>query len=260
MEKNKDKKDVQQHVEDFFDGIYDTVVGVPTAFGDFLGRVSGFRDWQNEGILDLKNVEQTQALLEVKILYEAFTHETSRNIIKETLKNDFEERPAYYIGGMGIQTGLATTLSKIAKVGYSTTMINAKSEKAIHEKYNKIKDISELEDEQFNILTDDIISSIDWFDNFETNINIRMKESESQINDIFKEEPSIAEDNVLLDDENIISEASVKLKNENQNTTVGDIQRAPNSTAASIAAGKAFVEDLNLSTDNSNDQGYGIGD
>jgi len=45
-------------------------------------------------------------------------------------------------------------------------------------------------------------------------------------------------------------------------TKAEDIQRAPHSTAASIDAGKAFVEDLNLSTDNSNDnvQGYGIGD
>ncbi len=43
-------------------------------------------------------------------------------------------------------------------------------------------------------------------------------------------------------------------------TKAEDIQRAPSSTVKSIDAGKAFVEDLNLSTDNSNDQGYGIGD
>jgi len=41
---------------------------------------------------------------------------------------------------------------------------------------------------------------------------------------------------------------------------IKQMQTEHTNTFDSIAAGKAFVEDLNLSTDNSNDQGYGIGD
>ncbi len=39
------EKTALDHVNDFFEGIYDTAVGAPVAFGDFLARISGYRDY-----------------------------------------------------------------------------------------------------------------------------------------------------------------------------------------------------------------------
>lgn len=41
-----DKKTAIEHVNDFFEGIYDTAIKAPISFGDFLARVSGYRDYQ----------------------------------------------------------------------------------------------------------------------------------------------------------------------------------------------------------------------
>ena len=38
--------DLKQQLVDFGSGIIDTFIGAPYAFGDFLGRISGLRDWQ----------------------------------------------------------------------------------------------------------------------------------------------------------------------------------------------------------------------
>jgi len=60
----------------------------------------------------------------------------------------------------------------------------------------------------------------------------------------------------------IVTKNGIKLHADTNTTKAEDIKRAPNSTVDSISAGKDFVKDLNLSTDNSDnhDQGYGIGD
>jgi len=41
-----DKKTAIEHVNDFLEGIYDTAVKTPRSFGDFLARISGYRDYQ----------------------------------------------------------------------------------------------------------------------------------------------------------------------------------------------------------------------
>ena len=97
-------------VNDFLDGFYDTAIQAPLSFGDFLARISGYRDCQinsNSVIPDLdSNMYQQQAFNELRILYEALSHEESRNLIIDALVKDVQERPAYYLGGSGTTTAM----------------------------------------------------------------------------------------------------------------------------------------------------------
>jgi len=40
------EKTAVDYVNEFFDGFYDTAVKAPISFGDFLARISGYRDFQ----------------------------------------------------------------------------------------------------------------------------------------------------------------------------------------------------------------------
>ncbi len=164
-----DKKTATEHVKDFMDGLYDTAVELPISIGDFLARISGFRDWQeNDSVIDLGNHNQTQVLLEAKILYEAFTHKASRDKIVDVLVDDVMERPAYYLGGFNMQTALAKTLTTVGiKAAYFTIMTGTKMEKPINDKYNNVKDFVNISDNDFNQLVSKSIDVVDWIDNNE---------------------------------------------------------------------------------------------
>lgn len=90
---NKEKT-ILEHVNDFFDGVYNTAVETPINFGDFLARISGFRDHQiNNSVMDLDNPIQRQALNELTIIYEASTNPESLTILKDFILDDIQNRP-----------------------------------------------------------------------------------------------------------------------------------------------------------------------
>ena len=63
------EKTALDYVNDFFEGFYDTAVNAPIALGDFLARISGYRDYQftKDSVLDLdSDLYQKQALNELK--------------------------------------------------------------------------------------------------------------------------------------------------------------------------------------------------
>ena len=127
------------HVNDFFGGIYDTAVSAPISFGDFAARISGYRDYQfnNGSVLDLNsNLEQKQALNEMKILYEAIKNDTTRNLIIDALVQDIENRPAYYFGGLGTTSAIGNTFANlIAKNTYKLSITEAEIAETVHQLY-----------------------------------------------------------------------------------------------------------------------------
>lgn len=71
------EKTALDYVNDFFEEGFTIPQSTPIALGDFLARIYGYRDYQfnSGGVLDLdSNMEQKQALNEMKILYEVVTH------------------------------------------------------------------------------------------------------------------------------------------------------------------------------------------
>ena len=67
------EKDLMEHLADFWDGIKSLPEGA-YSFGDYLARVSGFRDWQEQRKSVMYDgvtlyIEQTKAKSEAKILY-----------------------------------------------------------------------------------------------------------------------------------------------------------------------------------------------
>ncbi len=136
------EKNVLGHVNDFFKGIYDTAIGAPIAFGDFAARLSGYRDYQiNSGsVLELNSdLEQKQALNELKILHEAIKNDTSRNLIIDMVVQDIKDKPAYYLSGTGTTTAIGNTLNSIAKNTYKLSITGAKVTDAVHELYKTYK-------------------------------------------------------------------------------------------------------------------------
>jgi hypothetical protein len=45
------EKTALNYVNEFFDGFYDTAVKAPISFGDFLARISGYRDYKGDRLL-----------------------------------------------------------------------------------------------------------------------------------------------------------------------------------------------------------------
>ncbi|EOH7268515.1 hypothetical protein AJY72_04505 [Campylobacter jejuni] len=102
-------KGLMEHLKDIKDGIVDCYIGLYD-FGDFLARISGFRDWQEKSVI-LDDFHKRQTLEELDFLKDIIKNETSRNIILEYLIKDVNERPLYYLA----PSGIFTTIKKITK-------------------------------------------------------------------------------------------------------------------------------------------------
>ena len=158
-------------LNDFANGFIDTFIVVPIAFGDFLARVSGLRDWQ-ENTID----QQKQAIDEIKIVYQALTNKTSLKMLGEHLLNDLQDRPFYYLGGFITLQGTASTISnKTAQVTYKSSIYTAKADDAIHELLENNKEFYDLISENLknnNITIDEFTNHLDTFLNSFNNQNI----------------------------------------------------------------------------------------
>jgi len=86
----------KKQFSDFFEG----VMSLPKslyAYGDYLARISGFRDWQHNNILPWNRWE-------AEIEYTGFKYAIVNypEKIANALISDMQSRPNYYIGGMVI--------------------------------------------------------------------------------------------------------------------------------------------------------------
>lgn len=125
-------KDIKDSFVDLFIGIYD--------FGDFLARISGFRDWQEKSVV-LDDFYQKQALEELDFLKDIIKNETSRNLIIEYLEKDFNERPLYYLTPSGIILILNITIKAKKLFIINLTSLGGKITSTTHSLYPYYKNI-----------------------------------------------------------------------------------------------------------------------
>jgi hypothetical protein len=98
------EKDAMEHLADFGDGVKSLPKGLYN-FGDYLARVSGFRDWQeqhNSVMYDgvVLYIKHAQAWQDGKLLKEAAQQTDLYPLYLEVLKSNVQDKPAYYIGGL----------------------------------------------------------------------------------------------------------------------------------------------------------------
>ncbi|MFV0561468.1 LysM peptidoglycan-binding domain-containing protein [Malaciobacter mytili] len=164
-----DKKTALEHVNDFFEGIYDTAIKAPIAFGDFLARISGYRDYQfaKDSVLDLNSdIYQKQAMNELKILYMIIQSNTAKSKIINILVEDIQERPAYYIGGLGTSQIIGKTFSNtMIRISYKSLVSGSKIEQKINEVYGNVERFLNISDEEFRKFINDNIDDTPWLNN-----------------------------------------------------------------------------------------------
>ncbi|RDU61535.1 hypothetical protein CQA53_09995 [Helicobacter didelphidarum] len=111
-------KDFIGHVKDFGNGIYDTFIVAPYQFGDFLGRISGLRDWQHGSVV-MKDYYQQEAINELKMLRMGIKSIDSLDKAKnlfQLIKEDVKDRPWYYLGSLLTTQGVASTINTGRKI------------------------------------------------------------------------------------------------------------------------------------------------
>ncbi|XPV69718.1 MAG: hypothetical protein ACNI25_03905 [Halarcobacter sp.] len=87
---------IKKTVKNFVD-LFDGVMSIPKmayAYGDYLGRLSGFRDWQEGNILPANKWE---AEIEYKLTVYAVKNHPEE--VADYIWNDVKSRPYYYLGG-----------------------------------------------------------------------------------------------------------------------------------------------------------------
>jgi len=153
-------KTIWDHMNDFYDGIKST----PEAlyfFGDYLARVSGFRDWQrdHESVLPIDYVEQSNAVAETQVVYDVLSTTTGRELIFDALKHDTENRPAYYLANILSSAGIAKVLNKaLASTSIVALKTTGITTNLTHQVIEQIKKEANLSDKEFNqLLNDDIL-------------------------------------------------------------------------------------------------------
>ena len=106
----------EKGTEDLIDGL----VSAPKAmisYGDHIGRISGFRDYQEGNILPANKWE---AELEYSAIKYGLTNHKSE--ILNSLVEDIKDRPNYYIGGL-IVGPMVGSVSSLAGASVSATTV-----------------------------------------------------------------------------------------------------------------------------------------
>ncbi|MCR6571808.1 hypothetical protein [Campylobacter insulaenigrae] len=132
-------KGLMEHLKDIKDGIVDCYIGLYD-FGDFLARISGFRDWQEKSVI-LDDFHKRQTLEELDFLKDIIKNETSRNIILEYLIKDANGRPLYYLAPLGALTIIsrATKAKKLFIISLTSSF--GKATFTVHSLYPYYKNI-----------------------------------------------------------------------------------------------------------------------
>ena len=112
-----------------FSDLFEGFISIPKviyAYGDYLGRLSGFRDWQAGNILPGNKWE---AQIEYKLtVYAAKNHPDK---VMKVIWNDMKSRPYYYVGGSltGVLSGSAATgvgVLIVHKAGSASDFVHTK--------------------------------------------------------------------------------------------------------------------------------------
>ncbi|HHS6887930.1 TPA: hypothetical protein ACTOCN_001687, partial [Campylobacter jejuni] len=200
-------KGLMEHLKDIKDGIVDCYIGLYD-FGDFLARISGFRDWQEKSVI-LDDFHKRQTLEELDFLKDIVKNETSRNIILEYLIKDINERPLYYLA----PSGILTTIKKITKTKklfiINITSLGGKATSTAHSLYPYYKNIQNsftplcsIDDKNSNLLKEFN------FDSFSCNFynNNIFNQSLKHLNNIQNEKEYINEYKIFLENLNYFSQ------------------------------------------------------
>ncbi|WP_251819035.1 hypothetical protein [Campylobacter jejuni] len=132
-------KGLMEHLKDIKDGIVDCYIGLYD-FGDFLARISGFRDWQEKSVI-LDDFHKRQTLEELDFLKDIIKNETSRNVILEYLIKDANRRPLYYLTPAGIILILNITTKATKLFIINITSLGGKATSTAHSLYPYYKNI-----------------------------------------------------------------------------------------------------------------------
>jgi len=104
-------KFIAKNVNDTYEGIKSIGTNLYNA-GDYLARVSGYRDYQRGNIIPWYKYE---AKLEYEVVKMAIGNEKIMDTVYENFKNDFKERPMYYIAG-SITPSAILNVAPVSKV------------------------------------------------------------------------------------------------------------------------------------------------
>ncbi|MEA8951681.1 hypothetical protein QRY40_09725 [Campylobacter jejuni] len=200
-------KGLMEHLKDIKDGIVDCYIGLYD-FGDFLARISGFRDWQEKSVI-LDDFHKRQTLEELDFLKDIIKNETSRNIILEYLIKDVNERPLYYLA----PSGIFTTIKKITKTKklfiINITSLGGKATSTAHSLYPYYKNIQNsftplcsIDNKNSNLLKEFN------FDSFSCNFynNNIFNQSLKHLNNIQNEKEYINEYKIFLENLNYFNQ------------------------------------------------------
>ena len=113
--------DYEEFFSDFGDGAYNTAVTAPYEFGDFLAKITGFRDWQEGSVVD-DSYYQDETIAEMKdtyiVLKTVFSNDTLRDMTIDAIADDIADRPGYYLGNLITGTSISSVLSGYGKTAY----------------------------------------------------------------------------------------------------------------------------------------------
>lgn len=193
-------KDAKDSAVDFYIGLYD--------FGDFLARISGFKDWQEKSVV-FDDFYKKQAFEELGFLEDVLKNETSRNFIIEHLTKDVNERPLYYLAPLGALTIISQT-TKVKKLFIiSLTSLSGKATSTAHSLYPYYKNIQNsftplcsIDNKNSNLLKEFN------FDSFSCNFynNNIFNQSLKHLNNIQNEKEYINEYKIFLENLNYFNQ------------------------------------------------------
>lgn len=193
-------KDAKDSAVDFYIGLYD--------FGDFLARISGFKDWQEKSVV-FDDFYKKQAFEELGFLEDVLKNETSRNFIIEHLTKDTNERPLYYLAPLGALTIISQT-TKVKKLFIiSLTSLSGKATSTAHSLYPYYKNIQNsftplcsIDNKNSNLLKEFN------FDSFSCNFynNNIFNQSLKHLNNIQNEKEYINEYKIFLENLNYFNQ------------------------------------------------------
>ncbi len=93
----KNERNIQKS---FFDGVYSIGIAL-MRFGDYLAKISGFRDWQNGSVV-MRNYYQNQAIRETKLTYRMAKYIVTNSIASSIFINSsykyIMSNPKYFAG------------------------------------------------------------------------------------------------------------------------------------------------------------------
>jgi uncharacterized protein RhaS with RHS repeats len=114
-------KSINSHLEDLGDGLI-SLAKAAHSVGDWAGRRSGLRDWQEGNIIPINKIK-------AKVEWEGVKYASKNKKIEiaKGLAKDMCERPMYYIGGLLVPGGAMKVVNTSKKAAYTTTAAATKT-------------------------------------------------------------------------------------------------------------------------------------